>query len=799
MRILKFTIKTILFLAILGLGPILVLTTNSGLNIALTVGSWFSPFKVSYGSVSGTIIGPTIEIHKIKVQQNEHILQVSSLKLNWRAKSFSAHQVLGFEAFLPANDFLASGKPSFIHQINGVVDYRSSLKGLDLNIDGEWQAEKLKAKINASHDSKSWHLQSANVQIGANSFKLDARASDDYDFELNIPHAKSLLKDGYGALNANGRITNSQGVPEVSAKLVADDFGFRDYAFKKLQAMVNFKDQANAPLKITASAAKLEAAGKMLTAFKLEVNGSLDKHLVQGSTYYAKQPIKITAQGSFNGDLWQTKNLLLGYQAESLHGSAYYNVAKSTAELKLQGKILSIATDLEAAFTAPSKAELKLNLHANPQNKLQANIKLNNNKLAGELNAQAEDLSWIMQQLPDVTRLKGLFIAKAKLSGTIDKPILLADAHVTKITATIPGLGVKIKPMELHITSDADGKLIINGNGKMRRGPGDFRIHGFIEALKPDMPNRIYLTANKLEFVNNDSAHLLASAKLEFSYLKAVSRLDIDGDIDIQEGNIYFDPKKTNTVKSKDVIFIDEKDHLKDELLINPTLNLRISDGVHFTGFNLDADITGKLDISQRHKSIYSTGRVTIKEGTYQLPGQRLKIQKGRLLYPPGTLLVNPALDIKMMSTIQLQDQKGSDLQIFVHGNAQNPVINESGIGKNSDKAMSQALMAGSSLLSKNFLQDKLKLSELGITNHDDQQHPDFFDPRHKNPSTMKNKDLIVGRPLGNKLYLQYLHSMGEANSRVRLKYALNKVWSLGFESGQKGGGADLSFAIEKD
>ena len=44
-----------------------------------------------------------------------------------------------------------------------------------------------------------------------------------------------------------------------------------------------------------------------------------------------------------------------------------------------------------------------------------------------------------------------------------------------------------------------------------------------------------------------------------------------------------------------------------------------------------------------------------------------------------------------------------------------------------------------------------------------------------------------------------FTDSMGEDNKRVRLKYSLNPIWAIGLESGNQGGGADLSFAIERD
>lgn len=413
---------------------------------------------------------------------------------------------------------------------------------------------------------------------------------------------------------------------------------------------------------------------------------------------------------------------------------------------------------------------------------MQADVAINSKKINGLINFKTNDLSLITHWLPDVTRLKGLLNSDIKIDGYINNPVITSKTSLTQITATLPSLGVKIKPMELNLTNDTSNKFILTGKGKMRRGTGEFTINGYIEPFKKNIPNAVRFIGKDIEFVNNTTAKLTASNDLNFMYDFQEMRLDITGDINIQQGNIKFSPKSSNTVKSKDIIFVDAKATKtqvnQKHILFNPAINLRISEGVHFSGFGLDADVTGKLAIHHRHNNIYGDGRITIKQGTFQLPGQKLDINRGRLLYPPGTLLANPSLDLKMISD-------NNDLELQVNGTATSPIIRESGnLAQNQEKALSQAILTGSSLLSKNLLQDKLKLSELGVA---------------KNPTDKDNKDIVIGRHVGKKLYLQYLHSMNEANDRVRVKYDINKNWYIGVESGQKGGGADIGFAIERD
>ncbi len=108
-----------------------------------------------------------------------------------------------------------------------------------------------------------------------------------------------------------------------------------------------------------------------------------------------------------------------------------------------------------------------------------------------------------------------------------------------------------------------------------------------------------------------------------------------------------------------------------------------------------------------------------------------------------------------------VQNEAKPDLELIVQGTAQKPVISESGLAGNKDRLISQALLTGSGVISNNLLQDKLKISEIGLTSREE-EHVDFFDDPSKDKNALKNKDVVVGRSLGSKFYIQYLHSIGE-------------------------------------
>jgi len=790
MQVKKLILRLSLFVAVIVLPLILLVTTNIGLNVALRAASWFSPLNVSYTKASGILISQPIYISGLIIKENHHALYVDNLEINWQSRTFSASKIQGFEYFLPSSNLLASGKNTAIDKISGQIDLHFNEQHLNIKLVGKWQQAPMLANLKATYRHKAWSLNSASLNIGPNSFNIDQLQDTSHNFKLDLVQPQIILKNGFGKLQASGHISRLGSMPAITATVTATHFGLQDYELKNFRLLAS-------PQGIVANGDKLVINDQLLNKFKLNISGNFADHTIQSSLIYNTHPIRIDAHGEILGNKWITRDLQLNSLEENLRGSASYDLDKSKGQIDLQGNIYANATTLSLQTADNKNFKLSAVMRANQDNYLNAEIALKDNKLDGLVEIKAEDLSMIMKLMPDMTRLKGQLVGKAKISGSLDIPELKLEAHLTEITATFPGMGIKIKPMEIHLKGDESGKLILSGKGKMRRGTGEFVIKGYIEPFKDNMPNEINIIGTELEFINTENAHLTAANDLKFYYDRKHHRLDITGYVEIQKGNIYFDSKKSSTVKSKDVVFVDHKTDHKDELLVNPNINLRVLEEVHFRGFDLDADISGKLDIVQRNDALYATGRVTIKQGTYALPGQKLEINRGRLLYPPGTLLVNPTLDIKMHSS------KKDDLEIVVQGTVQKPTIRESGLSENSDKAISQALATGSGMLSKKITGGKFRLPELGLTSRADHT-VNFFDDRGKHRSSLAEKDLVVGMPLGKKLHVEYLQGLSSVNAtdinkRVRLKYDFHENWAVGVESGDQGGGADLSFTFEKD
>ncbi len=735
--------KSIVFAGSLTI-PILVLTTtNFGLNTLLTIGAMFSPIGFSYKYAEGRILGADITIHGIKLNYAGNTVTIDNLKLNWQQKALHAKKIKGTEKLLPLNSELTY-QPIQIDNLDLKILDKKVLAQLSGNI----ATSKLQAIANLTYLNSGIYLDKATIDIDDNFIKINSE-SQTYLWKIFIDKPKLIFKNSAGKIYSNGTIENINTYPTLKGFIDIPKFTVNDIVIDKLSTKLDITYEQNTSQNIDTKVNLIKFHQHEFKDIKLQLFGSLAKHKIQANLNYKEYPLALTANGKYQQNTLDITKAIINFRQQKATGNVSLNLADK--------------------------------------------------KIHGSLDAKSDDLSFIMQTIPTITNLKGQLAAKIIVKGTMDAPVVSSNILIKNISTTIPNLGIKIKPMELNIYSDNFDRFNIKGHGNMRRGPGDFTIEGYLCPFRDNMPNSINIKGSNVEFINNQLANLIASFDIFLNINKTFNILDVDGKIDIQEGSIAF-AKQPLTTKSKDIVFVNEANTSNNSFQINPDLYLHIHEGVKFKGLNLETHINGNLHILYRNHTHYAEGTINLSQGTYALPGQNLFIDYGRLIYPSGALLVNPILDIKLNN----KDAKISNLEhdkhvnVFVQGTAQKPIISEQGFTNNQDIAVSQAIFTGTNALSKNILYEKFKISEVGLKSSS-QKYVTFFDDPSDPKTNLKDKDFVIGRPIGNKLYLQYLHGLGEPNKRIRLKYSLNHMWDIGLESGTKGSGIDLGFVIEKD
>jgi hypothetical protein len=246
---------------------------------------------------------------------------------------------------------------------------------------------------------------------------------------------------------------------------------------------------------------------------------------------------------------------------------------------------------------------------------------------------------------------------------------------------------------------------------------------------------------------------LRIAPQLSLHYLDSI--LKVQGTIQVLEAKIQINPHTTpQYTLPTDVVFIDQNhpSPAQNIFKIEPDIFIRFEDHVTFQGYGLiDAALSGKLHITERSDGILiGQGRITIKKGKYRLQGATRHIDRGRLLFPAGTILQNPILDIRILQHNTQNSADHVETGIYIQGTLQKPSYQLYSNAQLSDEDIAARLGFGQSAL---FLADS---ANKWITQLQTQLGLDALNLESRDTDTV----LILGKPISKHLYLQYLQSI---------------------------------------
>lgn len=742
------------FLAILlSSGVFCLLYTTTGLK-ALAYGvEKFIPGKVIIDKISGNLVyGAKLE--NITINDEHASLYIHSLTFNLdQRKLFSfAIKVPKYSiekvdiSFNPKSSPLIGDKKNFISSMNGTFYLKKTNFFVSINeITGSWQNESFKGYLSFIKKNNLLTFNKSTFNIANNSITVSTN-QDNAKWNIDFKDLSSIHPQLKGKFTATTFFSKTIDLDNIINILPTNEFD--NYVEMN---EVQFKN--NPPI-----SAKIKLSGKRQ-----------NHNIMLNLSTNPINKISLNALGKLEDNQWVVCFTKLFSSNKHLNewnfnDKSYLNIANN-----------NLTADVNLKTSSQNEVYTKFSIKDF----------LSKGKISGNINMHLFDQSLLMQMFPDISRFKANINATVRFSGTLQKPILSGDLNLQDGTMRIAQLGIKIKPFSANAQLSQNGKLIVKANGEIRNAPGTFNVSGYAYPFKENIPNQFTFIANEMEFINNNEAKLTANSELLIKYLN--NSLQLKGDINIISGQIEINDEQSTVKTTKDIVFVNESSQQNtDSLNFTPDINLRIHKNVAFKGFGLDSNISGKLHIAKIDDNYSAQGRISIKSGTYQLLGQSLNISHGRLIYPPGSLINNPTLDIKML------DKNGAGL--LIQGNANNPKIENNGL-INDQQVLSQILNStGSPVVNK--IQEKFSFEQFGI---EDSNSSDLIEDENKNGNLLSNKSLVIGKKLTNKIYLQYLKSLMDNNNAVRVKCALGKFWAIGMESGTNGNGADLSFVIDKN
>jgi translocation and assembly module TamB len=419
--------------------------------------------------------------------------------------------------------------------------------------------------------------------------------------------------------------------------------------------------------------------------------------------------------------------------------------------------------------------------------------------ISAALKASAPDLTWLDEFIPEATLLQGQLTADGQLSGDLAAPVIRAEARLQNGQLKIDRTGETIDDISLIVKSAADNRFDIDGS--LKAGEGELTTKGTLALEGVSWSTRIEIKGSQLQLL--DSHEIKVQIAPDILIEATPEKVIMSGTLLIPEAAIRLSTLPKSAVSETDDVIILGKGGSRppppgEGLGFEPRLRVVLGDKVTFSGYGLDARLTGEFRTVQVKQSLVTDGFLTIHDGSYDLYGQILEIETGRLIF--NGPMDNPGIDFRIVREVD-----DVTVGLNVSGTLVRPTSNVFSNPPMSDTEAFSYLLLGRSLEGatsgdgamlmsvaktlgmeggSGFLSNLgagLGLDEATITTSEGFQ----------------NSQLKLGKRIGENLYLKYMMGLVEDFQTVAIEYRINNNFRAEAETGTETG-ADLIYRIER-
>lgn len=466
------------------------------------------------------------------------------------------------------------------------------------------------------------------------------------------------------------------------------------------------------------------------------------------------------------------------------------------ADINLNDRHAQAQAQLDVVNRGTLRADGQIDL--SPQNgrhRVNADIKVN-----------IPDIAWLEKFSAQIDQLKGQVAGDIHISGLLDKPAVNGVMRLSNGQVHLPEAGITLDAISLNMQSNGGDRAVISGSA--RAGSGVLNANGSFSLAKlPNWQAEVGLQGNNLKLMDTHEIQALVSPDLKFNL--SPGRVEVTGRVLIPESAVSLReiPQTASTV-SEDVVIVGRRVARQQETVlvreapldIYPNVSIELGDKVTFVGFGLDAKLQGKLQVLRNRQDIVAQGVLSVVNGVYKAYGQKLTIERGRLLF--NGPLDNPGLDVRAVREVEQGDIK---VGIALAGTVQQPestlfsspqqtqsdtlsylLTGRAMSGVNGEQsslligAVTQLGVAGGEGLVQQ-LGGSLGLDELGINSKD---------------GNFSQGEVALGKRLGPRLYVRYIMSLFDSLQQIALTYQVSKRLQVEAKSGTYHG-IDLIYKID--
>lgn len=416
--------------------------------------------------------------------------------------------------------------------------------------------------------------------------------------------------------------------------------------------------------------------------------------------------------------------------------------------------------------------------------------------LQGRLGLRVTDLSKLSLISPRLRNPRGQILGDFNLAGTLLQPQLLGSVDLREGAMDIPELGLELRGIDLRLSTPNRDQVSLEGT--LLSGKGRLQLTGELALdAQAGFPASLRLTGEALKVANLPEAEVEITPDLTVEWDPQGTRLQ--GRIEIPYARLRPRRLPSSAVSvSPDLVVVGggKPERRTIDPRLSAQLRVTLGDRVSFDGFGLRGKLVGSLlVIDEPKRPVIGRGRVGITDGTYRAYGQDLTIERGFALFVDNPV-DNPGLDVRAVREI---DEVTAGIR--VSGTLKEPKIDLfSSPGMSEIDILSYLQTgrpAGSGGAESVGVAAALKATGAGTVGEELGRHFGLEELRLDTSSGLEEASVVAGTYLSPRLYIQYINELSSRETKLRIRYDINRRLQLEAETGKTQAG-DLYYTFDR-
>jgi translocation and assembly module TamB len=429
---------------------------------------------------------------------------------------------------------------------------------------------------------------------------------------------------------------------------------------------------------------------------------------------------------------------------------------------------------------------------------------LRDSPLRGRIVGRSEAIKTLPLVIPELDRASGKIDGALQIGGTLGAPDLEGEFRLRDAQLEFYRTNLVLRNVQADATFRGD-TLSFTGRGETRKGALD--VNGRFAWPGGVMTGSMRLRGDELLVADTPEYRVVASPDL---LLRAgADGYLVEGTIEIPSARIS--PREltatVSTSPDERIVGIDVDELGRENARpstadrVTTRVNVVLGDAVRIASYGLKARLDGEVVVSSKPDDVVrGNGTIRVAEGEYRAFGQDVRITKGLLTFR-DTPLGEPQLEIVAERKIKNED---ITITVTVRGTLDQPFVSITSSPPMTDAEALSFLLTGRSIdtlqsgeaASVNQAAESLALSGGGLLLGGIGSKLGL-DELSLERTGEEDTSVVFGKFLSPNLYVSYGISIAEAINTVKLRYSLNKRWSLKAEAGLEQS-ADVEYRIER-